>query len=81
MSDHTPGPWEGRMHNGTNLRGPNDEPICLVHTDNMANARLIAASPDLLAALEEVLAEIGDSYLSCKGSALEVIAKAKGGAE
>jgi hypothetical protein len=66
-SAHTPGPWEvGPMHCAVRpsiaaiLRGesPNDgHAICTLHgeRDRPANARLIAAAPDLLAALDVAL--------------------------
>lgn len=49
MSEHTPGPWT-RDHGL--IRGEGGTQIALVAWDIEANARLIAAAPDLLAALE-----------------------------
>jgi uncharacterized membrane protein len=66
-SEHTPGPWEiGSMYCAVRpsiaaiLRGesPNDgHAICALYgeRDRPANARLIAAAPDLLAALDVAL--------------------------
>ena len=64
MSSHTPGPW----HCGTSLNCPGQffigQPghcVTLAHVHNFpddqreANARLIAAAPDLLAALKLML--------------------------
>ena len=58
-NDHTPGPWtiQGSSINNVERR----ENICQWHVDidkqpadHQANARLIAAAPDLLAALEYI---------------------------
>jgi len=59
FNDHTPGPWtiQGSSINNVERR----ENICQWHVDidkqpadHQANARLIAAAPDLLAALEYI---------------------------
>jgi hypothetical protein len=93
-AQHTPGPWE------TYQLAPDSDPqerfivvtedreteICgVIHFE--ADARLIAAAPDLLAALEyayEVLAKVYDGEQVEVGSALQpcanAIAQAKGGA-
>jgi hypothetical protein len=60
MAKHTPGPWHfeaGRIWQ----RGDNPEPIACAdtypeETEREANARLIAAAPDLLAALIDAVA-------------------------
>lgn len=51
MSEHTPGPWQAGAY------------LCLTNLDidgkiDAANARLVAAAPDLLAALKQLYAEI-----------------------
>lgn len=90
---HTPGPWEISKH-GTPDYAPqfgiyaegsqNDH--CLVRYDNaQANARLIAAAPDLLAACEAALDDFYhelDSQLRRPTEEMLVaaIAKAKGDA-
>lgn len=57
---HTPGPW----HVGKSLRiiGANSQRVAVCDdneaTPGMDNARLIAAAPDLLAALESTVKEI-----------------------
>ena len=61
MSNHTPGPWAYENYGGTVhvfLDNEGGTPsICkLVGNDKDANARLIAAAPDLLEALERVKA-------------------------
>lgn len=65
MNDkHTPGPWRASIGNGYNsntyvMRG--EDEICEVFDDcdsealpDLANARLIAAAPDMLAALVQL---------------------------
>jgi len=65
MAEHTPGPWGYRTNKGVNLgstgqlsRKPayviesQTEPVWIVETNHEANARLIAAAPDLLEAAE-----------------------------
>ena len=64
---HTPGPWEiGRSYSTTHAtpvraKGENlawvcglDSPLKFSEAETRANARLISAAPDLLAALEAV---------------------------
>jgi hypothetical protein len=62
MNKHTPGPWhvEGRAING----GERDDMLALVNlampaADAYANARLIAAAPELYEALRKLRAEVG----------------------
>ena len=60
MADHTPGPWEYREPGGEEVFGPaiyapgahDTDPLAAAKTE--ADARLIAAAPDLLAALQGV---------------------------
>jgi hypothetical protein len=49
---HTPGPWELDATWGLIKHGKSE--ICAIHSGNLANARLIAAAPHLLAILNEV---------------------------
>lgn len=69
---HTPGPWQVNRSDPLHVCDADGEsrgcsPIAFVQVGNdgrwtaKANARLIAAAPDLLAALQELLA---DKYLS-----------------
>ena len=80
----TPGPWHC---NGQTVYGPLTEGdrdyICtcgdVVHDEHAANARLIAAAPELLAALREIMAHEARyvdslSYRTAKAA----IAKAQG---
>ena len=86
MSDHTPGPWAYENYGGTLhvfLDNEGGTPsICkLVGNDKDANARLIAAAPDLLEALQNLLkvheGEGGTQY-HAGDIARAAIAKAKG---
>ncbi len=56
MSKHTPGPWTVNYRRVTPVAGKQDgtDDVCHVYGDNEANARLIAAAPQLLAALKAV---------------------------
>jgi len=53
MSGHTPGPWlHDVMYDGSfMIREPHVLDHAIANVDNVWNARLIAAAPDLLAAL------------------------------
>jgi len=91
---HTPGPWEW-VPGKRSFQGSIEPDICDFGDDttyyptegappNLANARLIAASPCLLEALERCLnfienteSEMGDT-LECGEQARAAIAKAKG---
>ena len=59
MSEHTPGPWHVHQSKLGTVLSPKDETVALVGGDvdgsPVANARLIAAAPALLAALEAIL--------------------------
>jgi len=83
-SQHTPGPW--RIGDaGFTVFGPPKPgalPETIAPVKNRANARLIAAAPDLLAALEALLdrdpapplEKIGAVYVNARAA----IAKARG---
>lgn len=72
MSTHTPGPWEFGGMNTRHVYGPDGHVVCTLaayqesffareHKDTIrANARLIAAAPELLAALQAIMAEPSD---------------------
>lgn len=69
-AQHTPGPWVARpgltRWNIVTTGQPRTFNVCSINTDRLeqeANGRLIAASPDLLAALKEAvsLLENGDT--------------------
>ena len=83
---HTPGPWtafpretaDGHDRVVAGPPGPNETRVAL--TRHFPNARLIAAAPDLLAALEHI-ATLGDVNADeAPGVARAAIAKAKGSA-
>ena len=72
---HTPGPWEQKIQScgfcsictvyGTDqgwveIHAPNGSHTADVRAESTANARLIAAAPDLLEALKDALATIED---------------------
>lgn len=92
MSGATPGPWIAVANRGNNAVSDvvDRDGYTIAHCRNVsvgcwdANARLIAAAPDLLAALEDLCA----AYEACNGKdhpaykqARAAIAKAEGGAE
>ena len=101
--EHTQGPWEVRTVDSLFAVAGPDDWIASIEVDelghladidgqnvatNKANARLIAAAPDLLAALEEVLPHLEDYFGKEYGDdppendllkrARAVIAKARG---
>lgn len=88
MSKHTPGPWIwGRDYLGLFGAGPDNEVLDHAHYEGMwlghnpyreANAALIAAAPDLLAALENILNNSGHATLEQLLAARNAVAKAKG---
>ena len=61
MSAHTPGPWHTAGEQGVQIRSQRDQIAkvwCMRGNEWKANARLIAAAPDLLEALREYRAAI-----------------------
>lgn len=60
-TQHTPGPWHIGMKPGPMIYGERGEQVAdmcaemMEHGEHVANARLIAAAPELLAALRELL--------------------------
>lgn len=74
IATHTKGPWH---HDATwDLIKSNKKGIAALHSENLADARLIAAAPDLLAACKLALEE-GDDYIAIK-AIKAAIAKAEG---
>ena len=93
MNKHTPGPWVwGEDYCGLYGSGRDREVMThqrfegmwLSHVDSQeANARLIAAAPDLLEALEDSLTALNIVYPNGSpvlNAATHAIAKARGGA-
>jgi hypothetical protein len=76
MSKHTPAPWEvvrGQIHGPACTNGLGVPILCDLHSwsqdapqEGEANARLIAAAPELLAALNELI-EAADSMRATFG--------------
>lgn len=80
IPNHTPGPWE--VFDEINVRAVNgiNRYICTCSGNARANAHLIAAAPDLLAALEAVVEDFGSHNLSVRtiNTMIAAIDKAKG---
>ena len=83
---YTSGPWEVKDQWGYIKIHSEDEGVCAVHglgVNSQANAHLIAAAPDLLAALENLVTAVNlfahnpDGWDELK-QAQAAIAKAKG---
>ena len=81
-ASHTPGPWtlEQCSHGGLILvRGGYTHPQPMLQIVPKADARLIAAAPEMLAALQAVLSEWREGYgLKCVDQVRTAIAKAAG---
>lgn len=61
-TEHTLGPWRASPQSTFVENGKPHGVVChLAATNMVANARLIAAAPDLLAALDEAIAIITDN--------------------
>ncbi len=95
MAGHTKGPWVvdsvGVSVQHTLPRGKGTRRICRtsstagvrnlpIDAENAANATLIAAAPDLLEALEDLVVQVGDSHTMRHeiDTARAAIAKARG---
>ena len=90
MSEHTPGPWKevrlvGGSHRVTTAAGCSIAEAFGAGATDAPNARLIAAAPDMLAALElawdKILTEYCSSDSPVRQTVEEAIAKAKGDGE
>ncbi len=91
MNKHTPGPWDAHHHESTDtytihVAGRSWESWAIAHvgdcTQDEANARLIAAAPDLLDALRQWAAAERDSDMEEMANAIRsrdaAISKATG---
>jgi len=62
MSNHTPGPWH--VGKDTRVIGANSQRVCVCDDNELTpgfdNAKLIAAAPDLLYAMEQCLRYLAD---------------------
>lgn len=81
--NHTPAPWAFSInHSGDyQLRGSNGHLVFQVSTGTIpgnSDARLIASAPELLAALELVFSNAGESPEWIRARIAPVISKAKG---
>lgn len=87
LPTHTPGPWKHHSHGQV---GPEGATVCEVWSaigadsedaisQSYANIHLISAAPDLLSALEKLLAQSGLEYWPVEQEmARAAIAKARG---
>jgi len=80
MSKHTPGPWRGYKDQGVYVGDGFDHPIfetgcgCCTQTDlTEANAILIAAAPDLLAALQSMVVAFAPPEFEREGASDEYL--------
>jgi hypothetical protein len=86
QTTHTPGPWELRQSGRDywfidhEQGGESYTLTKLENWTNEADARLIAAAPDLLAALQKIDANAAESVEWIRRVAREAISKATGGA-
>lgn len=83
MSEHTPGPWKSGAHAtipGRFAIRHESGGVIVGHTWDEANARLIAAAPELLEALIEANDHLGGRD-ELHHKIIALIAKATGGAE
>ena len=84
MSKHTPGPWiaEPRASGMTFIRAL-DGPVIAKQIRNLDDASLMESAPDMLEALEDIIADaeylalVGDNHAR-RMKAKAAIAKAKG---
>lgn len=88
MNRHTPGPWQYAFEGGTAafIVDADGTTVCKLsvtknstaHSSLAANVRLIAAAPDLLAALKALVEDQRDASLPVLAQAREAIEKAEG---
>lgn len=91
MAKHTPGPWEVSYldKNGQSVVKAEHIEICTcwhhsvgaIEKEMHANARLIAAAPDMLTALQIVQMSVGWQYMADETRALVTTALSKAGIE
>lgn len=77
---HTPGPWRldnragGRVVAGIDDTVANTRCQSDLQHQHEANARLIAAAPEILAALEQLIDDMQDGHCVCEQAKQEAIA-------
>jgi hypothetical protein len=82
MSTHTPGPWLVRGRGLISVNTKADKSIVAevitngTRSETKSNARLIAAAPDMLAALQEIADGLADTR-STPGQHMTLIPKAR----
>jgi hypothetical protein len=89
MSKHTPGPWyidpiKAHANGNRRIMAEQCTPVAVVPDHLVADARLIAAAPDLLEALQQVVHEWDTNpnvitYAELMRASRAAIAKATGG--
>jgi len=89
MNTHTPGPWHiGTRSSGRAIYGSKGEEVATftglsMPDEELANARLIAAAPELLDALKWAVQQIEDDldpdHQTAMDACLAAIARAEGG--
>jgi len=102
-ASHTPGPWVAELGEAYNVRAPHGGIVAQIHhlkgrygmegrvdaQEGAANAQLIAAAPDLISALQSILAivecgatddpdEVAADFWAIAKTAKAAIAKAEG---
>ena len=80
MSKHTPGPWEYLGHSWVQTADDKKTPIANFNffAATEANARLIAAAPELLEALQDMVSDHASLSAATLAFARAAIAKATG---
>jgi hypothetical protein len=84
---HTPGPFHitqnttpGQFGTDTKIRSADNSVIAVLHVNTKGNGPLLAAAPELLAALQLVYANAGESPEWIRARIGSVISKAEGNA-
>lgn len=82
-SHHTPGPWHVVSHRPNLFKVETARAVICdsfggLSAETLANARLIASAPEMLAALELIHANAGESPEWIRARLEPIIAKAKG---
>ena len=77
MTQHTPGPWifqNYKIRNSPPVIGTQQgRVLCVMHTNDDADGRLIAAAPELLQALLELLPTLEDQRIAASARAARCV--------